>query len=137
MIDSANSKFRNSNKRVTFSMPVYEMEEGVHYQCQRCTNCCQWPGDVVLTDADIDRIAAFLGLSIYDFVAKFTNLRSNRTGLTLIEKDNTTTCVFLENQDCQIHPVKPDQCAGFPNQWNFPGWHQKCEAIPITINRTT
>jgi hypothetical protein len=29
--------------------------------------------------------------------------------------------------------VKPEQCSGFPNKWNFPGWRQVCEAIPVPI----
>lgn len=112
-------------------MPVYEMEEGMHYQCQRCTNCCQWPGEVVLTDDDIDRIAAFLEMSVYDFVAEFTNLRANRNGLTLTEQEDGTVCVFLDGINCRINPVKPAQCAGFPNQWNFKGWRKSCEAVPV------
>ena len=28
-------------------------------------------------------------------------------------------------------PVKPLQCGGFPNEWNFPGWREVCEAIEI------
>lgn len=115
-------------------MPLYDMDPEVFYQCQRCTNCCRWPGEVVLSDVEIDRIATFLEMSVYDFVAEFTNLRENRTGLTLREKsEDETTCVFLDGQDCRINPVKPDQCAGFPNQWNFKGWRQSCEAIPVKI----
>lgn len=34
---------------------------------------------------------------------------------------------------CRIHPVKPEQCSGFPNTWNFPGWRQVCEAIPVPV----
>jgi hypothetical protein len=29
--------------------------------------------------------------------------------------------------------VKPEQCAGFPNKWNFTGWRQVCEAIPVPV----
>jgi len=29
--------------------------------------------------------------------------------------------------------VKPSQCAGFPNKWNFPGWQQVCEAKAIPM----
>jgi Fe-S-cluster containining protein len=112
-------------------MAVFDMEEGTHYQCQRCTNCCQWPGEVVLTDRDVDRIAAFLGLSVYEFVARYTALRANRTGLTLTEKENSTVCEFLDGADCLINSVKPAQCAGFPNEWNFEGWRDSCEAIPV------
>ena len=82
------------------------MEPGVYFACQRCTNCCQWPGEVVLTEEDIEKIAEFLELSIYDFVAQFTDLRGNRTGLTLREKEEgESTCIFLDGNDCQINPV--------------------------------
>jgi hypothetical protein len=33
------------------------------YACQRCTNCCRWPGFVKLTEFDIAAISEFLGLS--------------------------------------------------------------------------
>lgn len=105
------------------------MERGVFYRCQRCSNCCQWPGEVPLTDREVNRIADFLEMSVYDFVAKHTDLRLNRGGLTLREQPDGA-CEFLEGIDCRIQEVKPDQCAGFPNQWNFPGWQEKCEAVP-------
>ena len=66
------------------------------------------------------------------FIDRFTRLRTNRQGLSLIEKDNHE-CVMLEGNACRIHPVKPGQCAGFPNKWNFPGWRQVCEAIPVPV----
>src|SRR6056297_1082557 len=103
------------------------MEEGVHYQCQRCGNCCRWRGEVPVSDGEIDRIADFLGMPVDEFVAEYTSLRLNRAGLTLIDKPNGE-CHFLDGIECTIQPVKPAQCAGFPNQWNFPGWRKKCEA---------
>ncbi|NLT69657.1 MAG: YkgJ family cysteine cluster protein [Verrucomicrobiaceae bacterium] len=106
------------------------MEEGMRYVCQRCGNCCRWPGEVPLSDAELDRIADFLGMSLHDFIAEYTDLRLNRNGLTLIEKPNHE-CIFLDGIDCRIQAVKPDQCAGFPNQWNFPGWRKSCEAVPV------
>jgi Fe-S-cluster containining protein len=110
------------------------MEEGVFYQCQRCANCCRWPGEVPVTESEVVRIAEFLEVPLREFVAEFTDVRINRSGLTLIEKANGE-CVFLDGRDCRIQPVKPSQCAGFPNQWNFPGWREKCEAIPIPLRR--
>ena len=39
-------------------------------------------------------------------------------------------CIFLEGVNtCLIQPVKPEQCRGFPNAWNFPGWRDMCEAV--------
>lgn len=114
-------------------MSVYDMEEGVHYACQRCGNCCRWQGEVPVTDEEVKNIAEFLGMPLYDFVAHYTDLRVNRAGLTLIDKPNGE-CIFLDGIDCTIQPVKPSQCAGFPNKWNFPGWKDQCEAIPLPID---
>lgn len=101
-----------------------------YYQCQRCTNCCRWPGDVHLTEGDISSIAAFLGLSEYEFVQKHTKISRRRTGLSLLEHKNGT-CVWLEGIDCRLQAVKPEQCRGFPNAWNFPGWRDMCEAVEV------
>jgi uncharacterized protein len=40
---------------------------------------------------------------------------------------------MLDGSACRIHPVKPGQCAGFPNKWNFPGWRDVCEAVPVPV----
>lgn len=65
------------------------------------------------------------------FIAEFTRLRPERDGLALTDQADGS-CVFLDGQDCQIQAVKPEQCRGFPNAWNFPGWREVCKAIPTT-----
>ncbi len=109
------------------------MPHEIHYQCQRCTNCCRWPGFVKLDDHEIGAIARFLGLDEHTFIQRFTRLRPQRDGLALVDKENHE-CIFLDGRDCSIQPVKPLQCAGFPNTWNFPGWRAVCEAVP-TLRR--
>lgn len=106
------------------------LDPHVHYACQRCTACCKWPGDVRLEDDEIAPIAAHLGMGEAEFIAEFTRLRMNRQGLSLLEKDNHE-CSMLDGDSCRIHPVKPGQCRGFPNQWNFPGWRRLCAAVPV------
>ena len=105
------------------------MEPTIHYQCQRCTACCRWPGFVKITEPEVASIAAFLGMREHDFIQQYTRLRPQRDGLALIDKPNEE-CTFLEGRDCRIQAVKPHQCAGFPNTWNFPGWREVCEAVP-------
>lgn len=101
------------------------------YLCQRCGNCCRWPGDVHVSDEEIRAIAVFQGVTEAAFIDSFCRLNANRTGLSLIEKPNGE-CVFLEGVNtCVIQPVKPGQCRSFPNGWNFPGWREKCEAIEV------
>jgi len=114
--------------------PDVQLDPDVFYVCQRCTACCKWPGDVRLEDHDVLRIAAFLGLTENAFLASYTRLRHNRQGLSLLEKPNHE-CSMLDGVVCRIHPVKPDQCAGFPNRWNFPGWRDVCQAVPMATPR--
>ena len=107
------------------------LEEGpVRFDCQRCLACCKWPGDVRLEEAEVSRIATFLGMPEDEFIQQFTRLRSNRSGLSLGEKKNHE-CIMLDGADCRIHEVKPAQCRGFPNEWNFPGWRKICQAVPV------
>lgn len=109
----------------------------IRYACQRCGNCCRWPGDVIVTEQEITRIAAHLNLTEEDFIARHTRLSANRRLLSIIEKSDGS-CFFLEGKNtCLIQSVKPAQCAGFPNQWRFPGWRDLCEAVEIPVNPST
>lgn len=105
----------------------------VFFQCQRCTNCCKWPGFVKLTDEDIVKISSHLGLSEWEFVQNYTRLRPHRDGLALIDQEDGA-CVFLKDGGCEVQPVKPLQCRGFPNLWNFPGWRDVCEAVEVAVD---
>lgn len=105
--------------------------EAPRYLCQRCTNCCRWPGFVKLTEADIAAISRHLGLEENDFIQRFTRLRPRRDGLALIDQADGA-CLFLAGKECRVQPVKPVQCRGFPNEWNFPGWRDVCEAIEVS-----
>ena len=114
------------------SGPMTPPPARVRYVCQRCTACCRWPGDVRIEEEEIPRIAGFLGLTEDEFIGQFTRLRTNRQGLSLVERE-THECVMLDGNACRIHPVKPAQCEGFPNRWNFPGWRDVCHAVPVPV----
>lgn len=101
----------------------------VLYDCQRCTACCRWPGQVKLSEAEVSALAQFLNRSEFDFIQEFTRLRADRLGLSLIEKANGD-CIFLEGNVCLVQAVKPQQCRDFPNGWNFPGFESLCKAVP-------
>ncbi len=105
----------------------------IFYECQRCTACCRWPGQVRLTEAEITRLATFQQLSEVEFIQKFTRLNSDRTGLALLDKPNGE-CIFLTGNDCAVQAVKPQQCRDFPNLWNFPGFEKICRAIPTDVS---
>ena len=104
----------------------------VFYECQRCTACCRWPGQVRVSEAEIARLAADRGLSEAKFIQQFTRLTADRQGLSLEEKANGE-CVFLEDDQCLVQSVKPQQCRDFPNLWRFPGFEQFCHARPQVL----
>jgi Fe-S-cluster containining protein len=105
-------------------------EEGVYYVCQRCTACCKWPGDVILEEGEAEKIAGFLEMEVDAFIQEHTKLSENRKHLSLNENPDHS-CVWLDGKDCRLQEVKPGQCAGFPNVWNFKGWRKWCEAMPV------
>jgi Fe-S-cluster containining protein len=103
------------------------------YLCQRCGNCCRWPGDVIVTQEEITAIAQHLGMPEVEFIGLRTRLSANRAHLSLTEREDGG-CIFLEGQNtCLIQKVKPEQCRGFPNRWKFDGWREVCEAVEIPL----
>jgi Fe-S-cluster containining protein len=85
-----------------------------------------------VNDDEIARMAAFLGIGETDFIERYTRLRQDRKGLSLVEKPNFE-CVFLDGINCRVQPVKPAQCDGFPNRWNFPGFEKECRSKPREV----
>lgn len=104
-------------------------EEVAGFRCRCCGNCCRVPGYVLVSQQEIDRIAEFMGIDVYQFIETYTRLTNNRAGLSLIEKDDGA-CVFLgKDNRCLIEDVKPEQCRKFPSEWKYsdmrdicPGW---------------
>lgn len=105
----------------------------IFYDCQRCTACCRWPGQVRVSDAEITRIAAFLQLDEREFIQRHTRLQPDRRGLALQEQPDGA-CVFLKDNRCEIQPVKPQQCRDFPNLWKYPGAEKFCRAVPREVS---
>lgn len=105
----------------------------IFLQCDRCTACCRWPGQVKLTSAQITELAAYLQVGEEAFIQRYTRLNQARNGLALRDQADGS-CVFLEGSDCRVNPVKPQQCRDFPNLWNFPGSEQHCRAKPIEVS---
>lgn len=113
-------------------MPM-KTESKTIYECTRCGECCRWPGQVRVVIEEIDAMADFLGLDACQFIQAYTTLTPDRRGLTLGDREDGA-CIFLQGGNvCLINPVKPDQCSGFPNKWNFPGFERICQAKRLDI----
>jgi len=107
----------------------------VFYECQRCGNCCRWPGLVRIEQQEVDAMAQALDMSAADFLDEYCEIHPNRSGLVFKNKPDGA-CIFLEGVNtCRIQSAKPVQCQGFPNTWNSPGWQEICEAVPVSVSR--
>jgi Fe-S-cluster containining protein len=85
---------------------------GLRFQCQPgCTKCCEQKGFVYLTEADLTRIAGFLGMAPADFERRYV-FRTRH--LLRLRMPRHSQCHFLREDGCSIHPVKPTQCRIFP-----------------------
>jgi uncharacterized protein len=106
----------------------------IFYECDRCTACCRWPGQVKLSDREISAMAEFLSLSEDEFIQRYTRVHTSRSGLALEDKASGE-CIFLDGNDCRVNPVKPQQCRNFPNLWNFPGFQEICRAKEVVMDQ--
>ncbi len=85
---------------------------GVRFTCQPgCTNCCNMQGFVYLTEQDLKRAAAFLGVDAREFETRYVYRTAHQTRF---RKPPEKQCPFLGESGCNIHPAKPTQCRTFP-----------------------
>ena len=106
-------------------------KEGVaSFVCRRCGACCRIKDGIVrVSEEEIARIAAFLGMTESDFVEAETEVAPDRTGLILKSRPDGA-CVYLRDDNlCRINPVKPDKCRTFPLEWTNPDSKNVCPAL--------
>lgn len=83
----------------------------MRFTCQPgCTRCCTQDGWVYLSQDDVPRLAAFLGISEDELERR--HLYSTVNTRRLRRQDGQ--CPFLTAEGCSVHPAKPTQCRLFP-----------------------
>ena len=103
------------------------------FHCRCCGACCRIKDGIVrVSDAEISRIAAYLGKDEAEFIANETELAPDRKGLVLKSRADGA-CVYLdENSLCRLNPVKPDKCRSFPFEWTNPDSGAICPELAQT-----
>lgn len=114
-------------------LPWYK--DGLRFSCTQCGKCCTGsPGFVWVNEEEIEKMAAFLNISIQDFIKTYTRQVGAR--LSLLEHRTNYDCVFLKNKQCQVYGARPKQCRTFPwwkenvsseAEWNETA--ERCEGI--------
>ena len=89
---------------------------GLRFDCTRCQRCCRIdPGVVLLSQNDLDQLAAYLNLSEREVRERYCRAvdMGGVTQLSLREQANYD-CVFWDEGGCSVYEARPLQCRSFP-----------------------
>jgi Fe-S-cluster containining protein len=122
------------NPKERFQFPWYQ--EGLSFSCTQCGKCCTGaPGYVWVDTEEMRKMAEFLNLALADF--KRLYVRRIGQKFALVErKSQNHSCVFYQNQKCQVYAARPLQCRAYPfwkeNLLSEASWKkaaEECEGI--------
>lgn len=110
-------------------------QEGLKFKCTECGKCCTGaPGYVWVSEKEMEEMAAFLNLSLKDFMRTYVRRVGQRYSLN--ESSKTFDCIFLKEKKCQVYGARPLQCRTYPwwphNLRSTASWEetaQTCEGI--------
>ena len=106
-----------------------------NFQCRCCGACCRIKDGIVrVSEAEVARIAAFLGMSEDDFIERETELAPDRKSLMLKSLPDGSCAYLTADNLCRINPVKPDKCRTFPFEWTNPGSDMVCPELKLIRN---
>jgi len=117
--------------------------DGLRFECTQCGACCTGPpGYVNFTEAEGRAIAARLGVSYDEFLARYTVDHGSTRSLDEVKTRHGYDCVFLDRVRmpgkavCSLYGDRPLQCRTFPfwpeNLKNASAWKRaakECEGI--------
>jgi uncharacterized protein len=95
--------------------------EGLSFQCTLCGNCCTGPeGYVLVSDSEAAALAGRLGLSVAEFLGRYTHETSRGRSLIETKSEFGYDCVFLDREKvpgkavCGVYEDRPAQCRTWP-----------------------
>lgn len=88
-----------------------DLEMWQEVDCLSCANCCKTMTPTY-TIADIKRIASHFGMTVPAFKSKW--LYQDKNGDWVNKKQPCQFLNLLDNK-CQIYPIRPRDCSGFPH----------------------
>ena len=80
------------------------------FVCRQCGECCHGDKGILVTPEEADNLAAFLGLALEDVHQRY--LIPSSLGPQVATRNGA--CIFLADNRCQVHPVKPRICREWP-----------------------
>jgi Fe-S-cluster containining protein len=81
------------------------------FECQRCNQCCQGRGGILLWPDQIGPAAAELDMEGDEFLTRYCEPKGEAYSV-LCGDDGS--CLLLGPEGCRIHEAKPDICKRWP-----------------------
>ena len=101
-----------------------------NFKCRMCGACCRIKDGIVrVSDAEVARIAAFLGMGEAEFIERETLIAPDRKSLILKSRPDGSCAYLKEDNLCRINPVKPEKCRTFPFEWTNPDSDAVCPGL--------
>ena len=117
-LEDANIRFRTFLKnradddKLDAQFLEFHKELFASNDCCKCNNCCK-AYKIIVENAEIPPISAFLGLSETDFIAEYLTEYNDEGEEKHCFKSKP--CTFLGNDGrCRIQSCKPAVCKGYP-----------------------
>jgi len=108
--------------------------EGLRFKCTGCGACCTGdPGYVWVNKAEIEAIAAAVGVEVPEFERRFVRKVGVRKSLVELTSGD---CVFYDRvtRRCKVYAVRPRQCRTWPfwtsNLRTPEDWEDVCRVCP-------
>ena len=98
-------------------MPEPWYADGLRFTCTQCGNCCTGaPGHTWVSEAEIDALAARLGIDRASFCRTYTKTvwRGGVQLVSLIEKRNHDCVFWAAGVGCTVYEQRPRQCRTWP-----------------------
>jgi Fe-S-cluster containining protein len=80
------------------------------FACQQCGDCCHGDKGILVTPEEMAGLAAFLGLPQEELPRRY--LINSPLGPQVATHNGA--CIFLVDNRCRVHPVKPRICREWP-----------------------
>lgn len=102
------------------------------FDCQMCGTCCYGEGGIFVFEAEIEKIANFLGMTSASFAKQYCDEKGGRFS---IKTGLNGYCIFYDKEKrCLLHPVKPSPCILWPfypaNLKDAYNWEMAKDACP-------
>ena len=80
------------------------------FACRQCGECCHGDKGILVTPEEAEKLAAFLNLTLEELQLRY--LIASPLGPQVATQNGA--CIFLVDNRCRVHPVKPRICREWP-----------------------